>query len=84
MYCISCGKQGARWPKHAPVTCTMHCAANQLLTVYRASPDSFHCPDCGGSDSFHCLDCGASEQAEETVEFSLSTNWMDRLLRRKS
>ena len=84
MYCISCGKQGVKWPKHDPVTCTMHCAANQLLTVYRASPDSFHCPDCGGSDSFHCLDCGASEQAEETVEFSLSTNRMDRLLRKKS
>ena len=80
MYCISCGTKGARWPKHAPVCCTMHCAANQLLTVYRASPDSFHCPDCGVPECD-----GGSCQAieEETVEFSLSTNWMDRLLRRK-
>ena len=84
MYCISCGTKAARWPKDAPVCCTMHCAANQLLTVYRASPDNFHCPDCGGSDSFHCLDCGASEQAEETVEEAVRENWMDRLLRRKS
>ena len=72
MYCISCGTKAARWPKNDPVCCTMHCAANRLLTVYRASPDSFH-----------CLDCGASEE-EETVEEVVRENWMDRLLRRKS
>ena len=78
MYCISCGKQGARWPKHTPMTCTMHCAANQLLTKYSASSDGFFCPDCGESADNH--DCGATEQAEEVKR----ENWMDRLLRRKS
>jgi hypothetical protein len=82
MYCISCGTKGVKWPKNAPMCCTMHCAANRLLGEYNASPDGFHCPDCGEPADDH--DCGTSEDEEETVEFSLSTNWMDRLLRRKS
>ena len=81
-YCISCGTKGVKWPKNAPMCCTMHCAANRLLGEYNASPDGFYCHDCGKPADNH--DCGASGEPEETVEFSLSTNWMDRLLRRKS
>ena len=75
MYCISCGTKGARWPKHTPVTCTMHCAANRLLGEYIASSDGFFCPDCGEPADNH--DCGASEQKEAVKR----ENWMDRLLR---
>ena len=76
MYCISCGTKGARWPKHAPMTCTMHCAAIRVLGEYNTDSDGFFCPDCGQeAASYHC---GASEQAAEDKR----ENWMDRLLRR--
>ena len=83
MYCISCGTKGARWPKNAPMCCTMHCAANRLLGEYNASPDGFHClscgvPECDGGS------CQAIEEEGETVEEVVRENWMDRLLRRKS
>ena len=43
-HCICCGKKSVRWPKFAPLVCSMKCPAEYWL---------FHCHEFN-----HCGECG--------------------------